>query len=175
VEANKDRGSETGGSDADEAEDPHPNISIESSMHIDNAHPQPSFLEDTNEGLESDSEDDEEDDTSDIAMVPMADLLNARWGSENVSSVLLRFTCILFVFFIRLPCRASFGRFRCGLICQLTPINGVQAKLFYEPSVLRMVTTKGIKQGEQVVSVLPPHLTISVVIYVYSLLPRCHW
>ncbi|KAG6369132.1 hypothetical protein JVT61DRAFT_1463 [Boletus reticuloceps] len=56
--------------------------------------------------LNSDSEDDE-DDPSDVAMVPMADLLNARWGSEN-------------------------------------------AKLFYEPFVLRMVTTKKVKQGEQI-------------------------
>lgn len=30
---------------------------------------------------------DDEDDPSDVAMVPMADLLNARWGCENVSSL----------------------------------------------------------------------------------------
>ena len=62
-------------------------------MDIDNAHPQPLLLEDTDEGLGPDSEDDEEDDPSDVAMVPMADLLNARWGSENVSSVFSRFAC----------------------------------------------------------------------------------
>lgn len=31
-----------------------------------------------------DSEDEDEDDPSDIAMVPMADMLNARYGCENV-------------------------------------------------------------------------------------------
>lgn len=50
---------------------------------------------------------DDEDDPSDVAMVPMADLLNARWGSEN-------------------------------------------AKLFYEPKILRMVATRPIKKGEQI-------------------------
>jgi SET domain-containing protein 6 len=33
----------------------------------------------------SDGDDEEMDDSSDIAMVPMADLLNARYESENVS------------------------------------------------------------------------------------------
>ncbi|KAF8554242.1 SET domain-containing protein [Imleria badia] len=107
VEEDKAGDSEVVGSDADEIEDPHPNTSIESSMHIDDSHPHPSLLEDSREELDPDSEDDEEDDPSDVAMVPMADLLNARWGSEN-------------------------------------------AKLFYEPFVLRMVTTKNIKQGEQI-------------------------
>ncbi|KAN0091574.1 hypothetical protein V8E55_005140 [Tylopilus felleus] len=100
----EERDGEVGGSDADEVEDLHPDASIESSMHLD-LHP--SSLEDTNEGPDSDSEDDEQDDPSDVAMVPIADLLNARWGSEN-------------------------------------------AKLFYEPLVLRMVTTKNIKRGEQI-------------------------
>ncbi|KAL5523460.1 hypothetical protein ACEPAG_7633 [Sanghuangporus baumii] len=52
---------------------------------------------------------DEEDteDNSDVAMVPMADMLNARHGSEN-------------------------------------------AKLFYEPTELKMITTKPIKAGEQI-------------------------
>ena len=63
-------------------------------MDIDKAHPQTPLLENADEGLEPDSEDDEEEDPSDVAMVPMADLLNARWGSENVSSVLSRFACI---------------------------------------------------------------------------------
>jgi len=31
-----------------------------------------------------DSEDGDEEDSSDVAMVPMADMLNARFGSENV-------------------------------------------------------------------------------------------
>ncbi|KAH7924236.1 SET domain-containing protein [Leucogyrophana mollusca] len=59
----------------------------------------------TEEGEESDDE--EVDDPSDVAMVPMADLLNARYGSEN-------------------------------------------AKLFYEETELRMVSTKPIKAGEQI-------------------------
>lgn len=80
---------EVGGSDAD-----YPKTSNESFMHIDDAHP--SVLEETNEGLDSDSEGDEEADPSDVAMVPMADLLNARWGSENVSRVL---SCFVFFFF----------------------------------------------------------------------------
>ncbi|KAI6001651.1 SET domain-containing protein [Pisolithus orientalis] len=54
-----------------------------------------------------DDTDDDEDDPSDVAMVPMADLLNARWRSEN-------------------------------------------AKLFYEPHMLRMATTKPVKRGEQI-------------------------
>ena len=69
-------------------------------MYIDDAHPHPSLLEATNEGLDSDSGDDEDHDPSDVAIVPMADLLNARWGSENVSSVLSRFVYIL-VYLIR--------------------------------------------------------------------------
>ncbi|KAH7912417.1 hypothetical protein BJ138DRAFT_1083668 [Hygrophoropsis aurantiaca] len=53
------------------------------------------------------SDEDDADDPADVAMVPMADLLNARYGSEN-------------------------------------------AKLFYEESELRMVSTKPIKAGEQI-------------------------
>lgn len=71
-------------------------------MHIDDDHPHPPLLKDTNDGLDSD-EDDEEDGASDVAMVPMADILNARWGSENVSSVLPCFACIS-VSFIRFLC-----------------------------------------------------------------------
>ncbi|KAG9309236.1 hypothetical protein JVU11DRAFT_10716 [Chiua virens] len=92
--------------DPNEAEvDDHLDTPIESSMHIDE--PDPPQLENIIEGLDSNSEDDEEDDPSDIAMVPMADLLNAKWGSEN-------------------------------------------AKLFYESQMLRMVTTKNIRQCEQI-------------------------
>lgn len=89
----EERDGEVGGSDADEVEDLHPDASIESSMHLD-LHP--SSLEDTNEGPDSDSEDDEQDDPSDVAMVPIADLLNARWGSENVSSALSSFAEFVF-------------------------------------------------------------------------------
>ncbi|KAH0828175.1 hypothetical protein J3R83DRAFT_3877 [Lanmaoa asiatica] len=109
VEEDKDHDGEAreGGSDVDEAEDPHPSTSIESSMQIDDTHPRPFLSEHAKEGLDSGSEDDEEEDPSDVAMVPMADLLNARWGSEN-------------------------------------------ARLFYEPFVLRMTATRDIKQGEQI-------------------------
>ncbi|KAF8750873.1 Rubisco LSMT substrate-binding [Rhizoctonia solani] len=54
---------------------------------------------------DSDSEDGEK--VEDVAMVPMADMLNARYGGEN-------------------------------------------AKLFYEPHVLKMVTTKAIAAGDQI-------------------------
>ncbi|QRV79689.1 RuBisCO LSMT substrate-binding protein [Ceratobasidium sp. AG-Ba] len=58
------------------------------------------------EGGDSDSDDDEEK-VEDVSMVPMADMLNARYGGEN-------------------------------------------AKLFYEPAVLKMVTTKPVSAGEQI-------------------------
>ncbi|KAH9892722.1 SET domain-containing protein [Cubamyces lactineus] len=56
---------------------------------------------------EEDDEDEDREDPADVAMVPMADMLNARFESEN-------------------------------------------AKLFYEERVLRMVSTKPIKAGEQI-------------------------
>ncbi|KAL5528774.1 RMS1 [Sanghuangporus sanghuang] len=56
---------------------------------------------------DGDSDGEETEDPSDVAMVPMADMLNARYGSEN-------------------------------------------AKLFYEPTELKMITTKPIKAGEQI-------------------------
>ncbi|KAJ3564428.1 hypothetical protein NP233_g8304 [Leucocoprinus birnbaumii] len=56
---------------------------------------------------EEDGDDEDVDDSSDVAMVPMADLLNARYQTEN-------------------------------------------AKLFYEKDVLKMVSTKPIKSGEQI-------------------------
>lgn len=88
VDEDEDR-SETdeGGSGANEAESPNSKTSIESSMYTGGAHTHLSLFKDTNEELDSDSEDDENQDSSDVAMVPMADLLNARWGSENVRAV----------------------------------------------------------------------------------------
>ncbi|KAI0335074.1 SET domain-containing protein [Cubamyces sp. BRFM 1775] len=56
---------------------------------------------------EDDEDDEDREDPADVAMVPMADMLNARFESEN-------------------------------------------AKLFYEERVLRMVSTKLIKAGEQI-------------------------
>ena len=35
-----------------------------------------------------DDDEEEEEDSSDVAMVPMADMLNARYGTENVSLLL---------------------------------------------------------------------------------------
>ncbi|KAJ8486926.1 hypothetical protein ONZ51_g4522 [Trametes cubensis] len=65
-------------------------------------------VEEVNVEEEEDDEDDEDrEDPADVAMVPMADMLNARFESEN-------------------------------------------AKLFYEERVLRMVSTKPIKAGEQI-------------------------
>ncbi|KAI5116691.1 hypothetical protein M0805_002853 [Coniferiporia weirii] len=55
----------------------------------------------------NDDDDEDEEDPSDVTMVPMADMLNARYGSEN-------------------------------------------AKLFYEQTELKMVTTKPIKAGDQI-------------------------
>lgn len=69
--------------DEDKGEDPRVNTSTGSSMHLDDACP-----EGLNEEMNSVESDDDEDDPSDVAMVPMADILNARWGSENVSLVL---------------------------------------------------------------------------------------
>ncbi|KAF8837690.1 SET domain-containing protein [Paxillus ammoniavirescens] len=94
-----------GADDAEEEEASGANTSLGSAMEVDD--PQQPSHEDAGSVSDSDSEDEDEEDPSDVAMVPMADLLNARWGSEN-------------------------------------------AKLFYEPLVLRMTTTKGIKQGEQI-------------------------
>ncbi|KIK24817.1 hypothetical protein PISMIDRAFT_61013, partial [Pisolithus microcarpus 441] len=79
------------------------NTSFGSAMDVD----EPVANSEVNLPENHDDTDDDEDDPSDVAMVPMADLLNARWRSEN-------------------------------------------AKLFYEPHVLRMATTKPIKKGEQI-------------------------
>lgn len=47
--------------------------------------PNEPVVSDGSEGVEAVEEDDEDDeDPSDVAMVPMADMLNARYGSENV-------------------------------------------------------------------------------------------
>ena len=43
-------------------------------------------------GSEKEDSDDEDDDASDVAMVPMADMLNARYGCENVSNLLQVFS-----------------------------------------------------------------------------------
>jgi SET domain-containing protein 6 len=69
---------------------------------------QPPVSHDQTEGAGEEEEEEEDiEDPSDVAMVPLADALNARYGSEN-------------------------------------------AKLFYEESCLKMVTTKPIASGDQI-------------------------
>ncbi|KAJ2917758.1 hypothetical protein MD484_g2656, partial [Candolleomyces efflorescens] len=69
-------------SDADDDHDHEGNTSIGSSMDVDEQHPTNSDAQDDNE--DDDREDDDDGhDSSDTAMVPMADMLNARYGSEN--------------------------------------------------------------------------------------------
>ncbi|CAE6530009.1 unnamed protein product [Rhizoctonia solani] len=91
-----------------------PDVSMESSKSMDvdrsreEANPPIEDQENENEqeiGGDSDSEDGES--VEDVAMVPMADMLNARYGGEN-------------------------------------------AKLFYEPRVLKMITTKPVAAGDQI-------------------------
>jgi len=53
------------------------NNSVDSAMDVDDGI-------DEQDGGDDEEEGDEGDDPSDIAMVPMADMLNARYGSENV-------------------------------------------------------------------------------------------
>jgi SET domain-containing protein 6 len=91
---------------------------------------------DSHEGDNEDSDDEDQEDSSDIAMVPMADMLNARYGSENVRQL----------FILLLPCSLC----RCY----------VQAKLFYEKNELKMISTKPIQAGEQIVS-MPTYLLSS--------------
>lgn len=52
-------------------------------MVVDEPAEEPSIPVREEEDLE-DPEDEEEGNSSDISMVPMADMLNARFGSENV-------------------------------------------------------------------------------------------
>ena len=74
-------------SDADDDHDHEGNTSIGSSMDVDEQHPTNSDAQDDNE--DDDREDDDDGhDSSDTAMVPMADMLNARYGSENVCKVI---------------------------------------------------------------------------------------
>lgn len=70
----------------DSAEDEVRNItdSREDEMDIDPSSAPEAPQENEEEFQHSDTEEEDEDDCSDIAMVPMADMLNARYGSENV-------------------------------------------------------------------------------------------
>ncbi|TRM70198.1 hypothetical protein BD626DRAFT_476605 [Schizophyllum amplum] len=60
-----------------------------------------------NEDHSDDDDDSDDEEAAEVGMVPMADMLNARYGSEN-------------------------------------------AKLYHEPTVLKMISTRAIKAGEQV-------------------------
>jgi SET domain-containing protein 6 len=69
-------------------------------MDVDVGHPDPA---EPNEGYNDDAEeehvgdsDDDDDDSSDVAMVPMADMLNARFGCNNVCYVASVFAHIRF-------------------------------------------------------------------------------
>jgi len=115
----------------DSTENPQANTSIESAMDVDCA-------EGGDKGFDEESNDTDSDegDEFDIAMVPMADLLNARYDSDNVSHEGMNFSVTNFLVFALACCS----------------YNSSQAKLFYEEHHLHMVTTKPIKAGEQIVS-----------------------
>lgn len=68
------------------------NTSGESHMDIDEESPAPPPP--LTPGANEDS-DDEDEDPSDVAMVPMADMLNARYGSENVGFIITSNTYFL--------------------------------------------------------------------------------
>lgn len=110
-----------------EGENPVANTSHGSGMDVDspegNEHVDELHHAETEEEDEGDEE--KEEDSSNVAMVPMADLLNARYGSENVCGS---------IFYVS----AAFLYFS-------------QAKLFYEKHQLKMVSIKPIKVGEQIV------------------------
>lgn len=79
-------------------------------------------------GREADGNSDDGDceDPGDVAMVPMADMLNARFGCNNVQYPVSRFHVYL--------------------------IHYLQARLFYEQLELKMVTTEPIAAGDQIAS-----------------------
>lgn len=106
----------------------------ESSMPTPN-HPPPESAPESENGEEDDGDsEDDDDDPSDVAMVPMADMLNARYGCENV--------------------RFSISSSGSG------SDSGLKAKLFYEEKELKMISTKFIPAGSQIVSFLPGPATL---------------
>ncbi|RXW25028.1 hypothetical protein EST38_g843 [Candolleomyces aberdarensis] len=71
---------------SDEDDDHEANKSMGSSMDVDEQHPTGSNAQDDNDSADEDNDDEDEEDghdSSDTAMVPMADMLNARYGTEN--------------------------------------------------------------------------------------------
>jgi SET domain-containing protein 6 len=65
----------------DEDENEAANTSLGSAMDVDEQRPAPESEEINDE----DEDEDDDEDSSDVAMVPMADILNARYQTENVS------------------------------------------------------------------------------------------
>lgn len=105
LEEDHDHGEEDGSDDQENLE---ANVSQSSAMDVDEPSENAEPPQEQTQKMDEDGEDEEDiDNPADIAMVPMADMLNARFESEN-------------------------------------------AKLFYEENILRMVTTKPIKRGEQI-------------------------
>ena len=52
--------------------------------HTDPAEPDEGHNDDSEEEHDGNSDDEDENDSGDVAMVPMADMLNARFGCNNV-------------------------------------------------------------------------------------------
>lgn len=120
---NEDEGDDVPDANEDSAMDIDPPTALETAQEEPTAQVE---LEDVDE----DPDDDDGDSPADVAMVPMADMLNARFESENVYY------------------RHAVVRLR--RIFLLTAC--LQAKLFYEEQELKMISTKPIKAGEQIVS-----------------------
>lgn len=77
-----------GDEEDEQEEDENKNDISHDGMEVDEepSAPNESVVSDRTEGEEvvEEEDDEDDDDPSDVAMVPMADMLNARYGSENV-------------------------------------------------------------------------------------------
>jgi N-lysine methyltransferase SETD6 len=92
------------GEDEDSDENQSPSVAADKSddMDIDTTKQDPREDEEVEGGAESDDEDKE--DPSDVAMVPLADMLNARYQSENVR-VLSQEWCFAYILPMSCPRR----------------------------------------------------------------------
>ena len=101
-----------------------------SAMNIDGPLHKGASADDFQEGDNEEEGEDEEE--TEVVMVPLADILNARYNTENVQStngfVGICISDWLTMFF-----------------------SPFQVKLFYEPKCLKMVATRSIRSGEQIV------------------------
>lgn len=95
------------------------------SFHVDS---KPENDDEEKEDEDSDDEEEEREDVADVAMVPFADILNAKSGADNVRTSLLYK----------------------GADRPLTSANAPQARLFYEPTTLNMMSTSHIPAGAQI-------------------------